>query len=51
MKKVIKKGEVLEELEGQIVEFIYQNDLNSYTIAILQTEEDEITVTRISSIY
>ena len=35
----------MEELEGQIVELIYQNDLNSYTIAILQTEEDEITVT------
>ncbi len=35
----------MEEIEGQIIEFIYQNELNSYTIAILETNEDEITVT------
>ena len=33
------------ELEGQIVEIIYKNDVNSYTIAVLDTEEkQEITV-------
>lgn len=33
------------ELEGQIEEFIYQNDTNNYTIAIFSTNENEpITV-------
>ena len=33
------------ELKGQIEEFIYQNETNSYTIAVLVTEEqDPITV-------
>lgn len=32
------------EIKGQISEFIYQNEINSYTIAILETEEDTITV-------
>lgn len=33
------------ELEGQIVEIIYRNDVNSYTIAVLDTEDkEEITV-------
>lgn len=35
----------MEEIQGQIIEFIYQNELNSYTIAVLETNEDEITVT------
>jgi hypothetical protein len=30
------------ELKGQIEEFIYQNEANSYTIAVFQTEEQEI---------
>lgn len=30
------------ELKGQIEEFIYQNESNSYTIAVFQTEEQEI---------
>ena len=33
------------ELKGQIEDFIYQNEINSYTIAVLQTQDlDEITV-------
>ncbi len=33
------------ELEGQIVEIIYKNDVNSYTIAVLDTaDKEEITV-------
>lgn len=30
------------ELKGQIEEFIYQNETNSYTIAVFQTNEQEI---------
>ncbi|MCI8276887.1 MAG: hypothetical protein HFJ46_03035 [Clostridia bacterium] len=33
------------ELKGQIEEFIYQNEANSYSIAVLETEnQDMITV-------
>lgn len=33
------------ELEGQIVEVIYKNDVNSYTIAVIQTEtQEEMTI-------
>lgn len=34
----------MEELEGQVIDIIYQNELNSYTIATFVTEEDEITI-------
>lgn len=30
------------EIKGQIEDFIYQNEVNSYTIAVFQTEEQEI---------
>ena len=30
------------ELKGQIEEFIYQNESNSYSIAVLSTEEGEV---------
>jgi len=30
------------ELQGQIEEFIYQNDTNSYTIAVFMTGDEEI---------
>ena len=30
------------EIKGQIEEFIYQNEVNSYTIAVFCTDEDEI---------
>jgi len=32
------------EIQGQIEEIIYQNEVNSYTVAELQTEEDLITI-------
>lgn len=33
------------ELEGQIIEVIYKNDVNSYTIAVLETEnQEEMTI-------
>lgn len=32
------------ELTGQIEEIIYQNEMNSYTIAILNTEDETITI-------
>ena len=32
------------ELKGQVEEIIYQNELNSYTIAELSTESDLITI-------
>lgn len=34
----------MEELEGQVVDIIYQNEVNSYTIAVFDTEDDEITI-------
>lgn len=39
------------ELKGQIEEIIYQNDSNSYTIAVFETEENVITIVRIFTIY
>ncbi len=35
----------MEEIQGQIVELIYQNEVNSYTIAVLETDKEEITIT------
>ena len=33
------------ELEGEIIEIIYKNELNSYCIAVMQTSTDnEITI-------
>lgn len=32
------------ELKGDLTEIIYQNEVNSYTIAVLETEEEEVTV-------
>lgn len=34
----------MEELEGVLTEIIYQNEVNSYTIGIFETEEEQITV-------
>ena len=30
------------ELQGQIEDFIYQNESNSYTIAVMQTDDLEV---------
>lgn len=39
------------ELEGQIEEFIYQNESNDYSIAVFMTTEDELlTVVRIFAV-
>ena len=32
------------ELKGQVEEIIYQNEVNSYTIAVLLTEDDLVTI-------
>ena len=32
------------ELKGQLEEFIYQNEMNGYSIGILDTEEEKVTV-------
>ena len=34
----------MEELEGQVMDIIYQNEVNSYTIAVFDIEDDEITI-------
>lgn len=39
------------ELRGQVQEIIYQNDSNSYTIAVFETEENIVTIVRIFTIY
>ena len=32
------------EIKGEITDIIYQNDVNSYTIAVFETEEEETTI-------
>ena len=32
------------ELEGQVIDIIYQNEINSYTIATFETEDEETTI-------
>lgn len=32
------------QITGEITEIIYQNEINSYTIAVFETEEEEITI-------
>lgn len=32
------------ELKGEIKEIIYRNEINSYTIALLEVEEEETTI-------
>lgn len=32
------------ELKGELTEIIYQNEVNSYTIAVLETDEEEFTI-------
>ena len=34
----------MEELQGVLTEIIYQNEVNSYMVGILETEEEQITV-------
>ena len=34
----------MEELEGIVEDIIYQNEVNSYTVAEFETQEEEITI-------
>ena len=34
----------MEEFEGQIIDIIYQNEINSYTIAVFETDYAELTI-------
>jgi exodeoxyribonuclease V alpha subunit len=34
----------LEEIEGVLIDIIYQNEINSYLIGVLETENEEITI-------
>ena len=38
-----KRGHKLEEIEGILTEIIYQNEVNSYMVGILENEEGEET--------
>ena len=52
MNTIWKGFEIVMEIKGQILEIIYRNDSNSYTIAEFEKEDTEaLTIVRISSIY
>lgn len=34
----------MEEIKGEVIDIIYQNEINSYTIAVFDTEEEETTI-------
>ena len=34
----------MEEIEGVLAEIIYQNEVNSYLVGVLETEEEQFTV-------
>ena len=34
----------MEELIGEVQDIIYQNETNGYTIAVLETDKEEITI-------
>ena len=38
------EGRETLELKGEVIDIIYQNEVNSYTIAVLETDEEEITI-------
>lgn len=39
-----KKGEIILELKGEVQDIIYQNEVNSYTIATFETSDEETTI-------
>lgn len=46
---IIKKANKMErignlELKGEVIEVIYRNEINSYMIAVFETDEEETTV-------
>lgn len=34
----------MEEIKGEVIDIIYQNEINSYTIAVFDTDEEETTI-------
>lgn len=38
------KGEKILEIKGEVTDIIYQNEVNSYTIAVFETDEEETTI-------
>ena len=32
------------EIKGEVTDIIYQNDVNSYTIAVFENDEEETTI-------
>lgn len=32
------------EIKGEVTDIIYQNEVNSYTIAVFETDEEETTI-------
>ena len=34
----------MEEIEGVLSEIIYQNEVNGYTVGVIETEDEQITV-------
>ena len=42
----------MQEIEGQIIEIIFQNETNGYTVCEFSTEKSgDITVVRIFAVY
>ena len=42
----------MQELEGQVEEIIYRNEINGYTVCIFDVEKlDSITIVRIFTFY
>lgn len=42
--KYYSKERIKLELKGDLTEIIYQNEVNSYTVATLETDEEEFTI-------
>lgn len=42
--KYYSKERIKLELKGELAEIIYQNEVNSYTVATLETDEEEFTI-------
>lgn len=43
-KEQTKERKRVLEIQGRLSEMIYQNEVNSYTIATLDTEDEEVTI-------
>ena len=38
------KGRTIVEIQGKLNDIIYQNEVNSYTVATFETDDEELTV-------